>query len=250
MIEYHAAPASSAAGRERLSRFSLLDFEQAGIRVAERRLGSRDIIFAPGDPDGQLYFVLEGTVRLYKIYGGCREATVALLSDGDVFGGLDLGGMRRQDAFAETISASRVAVVRKPNLIEATRRHPAIRLEAALRFLRAPQSVGRDDRKPLEQGGVHAAFHPALAPGRPLRRARRPGQGPQAPSHAPGTGEHGRLHQRGRLQGNERVPARRPDRGSGTQDLRLPAIGRDTLRQPALDPGGGVRTPGHRGGEA
>ena len=134
MIEHHAAPASSAAGRERFSRFSLLDFEQAGIRVAERRLGTRDVIFVPGDPDGQLYFVLEGTVRLYKIYGGCREATVALLSDGDVFGGLDLGGMGRQDAFAETISASRVAVVRKPNLIEATRRHPQFALKLLSAF--------------------------------------------------------------------------------------------------------------------
>ena len=47
----------------------LEDFERAGVRVAERRFGSRDTIFAPGDPDGQLYFLLEGTVRLYKIYG-------------------------------------------------------------------------------------------------------------------------------------------------------------------------------------
>ena len=40
------------------------DFERAGVRVAERRFGARDTIFAPGDPDGQLYFLLEGTVRV------------------------------------------------------------------------------------------------------------------------------------------------------------------------------------------
>jgi CRP-like cAMP-binding protein len=125
MIEHHAA------GRER---FSLLDFEQAGIRVAERRFGTRDVIFAPGDPDGQLFFLLEGTVRLYKIYGGCREATVALLRDGDVFGGLDLVGTTRQNAFAETITASRVAVVRKPNLIEAVGRRPEFALKLLSSF--------------------------------------------------------------------------------------------------------------------
>ena len=68
----------------------LEDFERAGVRVAERRFGSRDTIFAPGDPDGQLYFLLEGTVRLYKIYGDYKEATIALLKDGGVFGELSL----------------------------------------------------------------------------------------------------------------------------------------------------------------
>ena len=36
----------------------LEDFERAGVRVAERRFGEKDTIFAPGDPDGQLYFLL------------------------------------------------------------------------------------------------------------------------------------------------------------------------------------------------
>jgi CRP-like cAMP-binding protein len=48
------------------------------------------MIFAPGDPDDQVYFLLEGTVRLYKIYGDYKEATTALLTEGDVFGELSL----------------------------------------------------------------------------------------------------------------------------------------------------------------
>src|SRR5688500_7622499 len=60
----------------------LEDFERAGVRVAERRFGEKDTIFAPGDPDGQLYFLLEGTVHLYKIYGDYKEATITLLKDG------------------------------------------------------------------------------------------------------------------------------------------------------------------------
>ena len=103
----------------------LRDFEDAGIRVAGRPFGARDLVFAAGDPDGQLYFLLEGTVRLYKVYGGYKEATVALIKDRGVFGepGLEEGG--RQRCFAEALTEARVAAVRKPVLTEIVKRHPA-----------------------------------------------------------------------------------------------------------------------------
>src|ERR687897_3660729 len=91
----------------------LEDFEGAGVRVAVRRLAAKDMIFAPGDPDDQVYFLLEGTVRLYKIYGDYKEATVALLREGDVFGELSLQEGSRQTAFAQALTAARVAAVRK-----------------------------------------------------------------------------------------------------------------------------------------
>jgi CRP-like cAMP-binding protein len=69
--------------------FDLKDFEEAGLRFFERRFGPKDTIFTPGDPDDQLYFLLSGTIRLYKIYGDYKEATTALLKDGGVFGKLD-----------------------------------------------------------------------------------------------------------------------------------------------------------------
>jgi CRP/FNR family transcriptional regulator, global nitrogen regulator len=124
MTKYHEHP-PSVAGHDGLSSE---DFERAGVRAAERRFGARDLIFAPGDSGAQLYFVLEGMVRLYKIYGDSREATVALLTRGDVFGEPGLGETKRQDAFAETMVASRVAVVRKPNLVEAVKRNPEFAL--------------------------------------------------------------------------------------------------------------------------
>jgi len=106
----------------------LEDFEGAGIRVAERRLAAKDLIFAPGDPDDQVYFLLEGTVRLYKIYGEYKEATTALLREGDVFGELSLEERSCQNAFAEAITPARVAVVRKSVLNEVTKRCPEFAL--------------------------------------------------------------------------------------------------------------------------
>ena len=98
------------------------DFEGAGIRVAERRFAAKDMIFAPGDPDNQLYFLLEGTVRLYKIYGDYKEATVALLQDGGVFGELSLEEGPWQTVFAEALTDVRVIRVRKPILAEVLKR--------------------------------------------------------------------------------------------------------------------------------
>src|SRR3989337_4176956 len=82
------------------SGFGLGYFESAGIRVVERRFRAKDVIFTPGDPDDQLYFLLEGTVRLYKIYGDYKEATTALLRDGGVFGKLNLVEGRWQERLA------------------------------------------------------------------------------------------------------------------------------------------------------
>jgi CRP-like cAMP-binding protein len=123
MIKNYPEPSGSAAGYRRLS---LEDFEEAGIRVAERRYGAEDVVFAPGDPDGHLYFVLSGTVRLYKLYGDYKEATVALLKDGDLFGELSLREGAGQTVFAHALTDVRVAVIRKRMILEVLRREPEL----------------------------------------------------------------------------------------------------------------------------
>ena len=109
--------------------FGLEDFERAGLRVVERRFRVKDEIFAPGDPDDRLYFLFEGTVRLYKIYGDYKEATTALLGKGSVFGKLSLAEDRWQDVYAEAVTDVRVAGVRKVTLTEAVRRDPGFALK-------------------------------------------------------------------------------------------------------------------------
>ena len=109
--------------------FSREDFESAGLRVVERNFGPKDVIFTPGDPDDQLYFVLSGTVRLYKIYGDYKEATTALLRDGGVFGKLNLVEGRWQDVFAEAVSEVRVASVQKSALERVVKMQPEFALK-------------------------------------------------------------------------------------------------------------------------
>src|SRR5215203_4571160 len=131
MINHYAVPLAPASGQRHLC---LEDFERADVRVAERRFGARDIIYAPGDPDGQLYFLLEGTVRLYKIYGDYKEATVALLKDGGVFGELSFDGGFLQSVFAEAVTDVRVAVVRKSVLTEIIKRRPEFAMKLFFSF--------------------------------------------------------------------------------------------------------------------
>jgi CRP/FNR family transcriptional regulator, global nitrogen regulator len=126
MLKHYVATSLSPTDSRHLG---IEDFEEAGIRVAERRLAAKDMIFAPGDPDDQVYFLLEGTVRLYKIYGEYKEATTALLREGDVFGELSLEERSCQNAFAEAITDARVAVVRKTVLNEMIKRRPKFALK-------------------------------------------------------------------------------------------------------------------------
>src|SRR5829696_3930540 len=177
--------------------FDLQDFEEAGLRAVERRFGPRDTIFTPGDPDDQLYFLLSGTVRLYKIYGDYKEATTALLKDGGVFGKLNLvQGRWQSEEFYRAGHQGR----------------PRLRPQALLLALREAQAVRRGHREPAPQGGLDPIGDVAHQPGRSLRREKRGGHPYRRAPHAPGSRQHDRLHQGGRLQGDERVPARRPDR--------------------------------------
>ena len=126
MLKHYVATSLSPTDSRHLG---IEDFEEAGIRVAERRFAAKDMIFAPGDPDDHLYFLLEGTVRLYKIYGAYREATVALLTDGDIFGELSFQETSGQNAFAEAVADARVVVVRKSVLNEVIKRRPEFALK-------------------------------------------------------------------------------------------------------------------------
>jgi CRP/FNR family transcriptional regulator len=108
--------------------FDLDDFEKAGLRVVERRFEPKDTIFTPGDPDDQLYFLLSGAVRLYKIYGDYKEATTALLKDRGVFGKLNLVEGRWQDVFAEAVTEARVASIQKAALERVIKSDPAFAL--------------------------------------------------------------------------------------------------------------------------
>lgn len=114
--------------------FDLADFEEAGLRAVEWKFRAKETIFSPGDPDDQLYFLLSGTVRLYRLYGDFKEATTALLKEGGIFGKLSLIEGCWQNVFAEAVTDVRVASIQKTAIERAIKSQPefALKLFASL----------------------------------------------------------------------------------------------------------------------
>lgn len=124
---YEAKGELSAVGPPESPATSILqEVEGAGLRVIERSFGPAETIYAPGDPDDRLYFLLSGTVRTYKMYQNLKEATTALLRDGGIFGALDLAETGSQEEFAEALVETRVIEVRKAAVAWLVKRKPEV----------------------------------------------------------------------------------------------------------------------------
>jgi CRP/FNR family transcriptional regulator len=194
--------------------FGLEEFEEAGLRVVERRFSPKDTIFTPGDPDDQLYFLLSGTVRLYKIYGDYKEATTALLKDEGVFGKLNLVEGRWQDVFAEAVTEARVASIQKASIEQAVKGDPGFALKLFSSF---SERLRQSDE--VIESLLHREVSTRLAT-LLMNLGERFGE-----ENGVGVLIDVRLNQGGRLQGDERVSARRPHREPQPQD-RYPQPGR------------------------
>ena len=106
----------------------LAEFEQAGLRVAERNFDPGNLVFAPGTSGERLYFLLSGALRLYRTYGSSKEATTGMLKGQGVFGQFDLSDGqpegRQDNEFAVAVTEARVATVRKGAVKWLIRRQP------------------------------------------------------------------------------------------------------------------------------
>jgi CRP/FNR family transcriptional regulator len=102
--------------REDQAVFVVRRLEEAGVPVARRNYAAGELLYASGDADGYLCFLLYGQVRVYKPYGAYKEATVALVDEGGVFGEPSLrpGGGHRD--CAEALTDCQVARVSKTAL--------------------------------------------------------------------------------------------------------------------------------------
>src|ERR687897_1215823 len=104
--------------------FVLWSLEEAKVRIAERRYQAGETIYSRGEPDRYLYFLTEGVLKIYKSYGGHKEAIVALLEESNVFGMPDLRARSAHRDSAQAVVRSRIAAVEKVALGEHVQRDP------------------------------------------------------------------------------------------------------------------------------
>jgi CRP/FNR family transcriptional regulator len=122
--------------------FVMANLEEAGVRVTQRSFEAGETIYSRGDPDLYLYFLTEGVVKLYKSYGGHKEAIVTLLEGGNVFGEpAPRSGTAHCDSAAA--AACRVAVVGKATLEHHMQRDPRCALALIVAYA---QWVQRNER--------------------------------------------------------------------------------------------------------
>jgi CRP/FNR family transcriptional regulator len=95
----------------------LASLEISGVPLIERRYSRGEHAYMRGDPDEGLWFLLEGTMEVYKLYGAFSKATVRLLDGSGLFGEPSLRPAGRHRDSAEALCACRVAKVLKGPLL-------------------------------------------------------------------------------------------------------------------------------------
>jgi CRP-like cAMP-binding protein len=103
--------------------FLLWSLEEAKVRIAERRYEAGETICSRGEPDRYLYFLTKGVLKIYKSYGGHKEAIVTLLEEGNVFGEPAPRSESVHRDSAEAASACWVTAVGKAALEQHVRRN-------------------------------------------------------------------------------------------------------------------------------
>src|SRR5215203_7528834 len=74
-------------------------------RNAEIDLGAGEVFYTPQQPDGKLFILKRGGVRIYKMEGS-REFTLEVVEAGTVFGEVAFTAHRLRDAYAEATEPS------------------------------------------------------------------------------------------------------------------------------------------------
>src|SRR5215213_4763201 len=74
-------------------------------RNAEINLGAGEVFYTPRQPDGKLFILKQGRVRIYKMEGG-REFTLEVVDAGTVFGEVAFTPHAFRESYAEAMEPS------------------------------------------------------------------------------------------------------------------------------------------------
>lgn len=84
-------------------------------RNAEINLGAGQVFYTPRQPDGKLFVLKKGRVRIYKMEGA-REFTLEVVDAGTVFGEVAFTAHRLRDAYAEATEPSIVLAMERDDV--------------------------------------------------------------------------------------------------------------------------------------
>ena len=101
---------------ESLSIEELRELQQEFLRRnAERHLQQGEVFFAPNEPDGKLFILKKGRVRIYRTEGS-REFTIEVVDAGTVFGEMAFTTHQLREAFAQATEPSIVIAMARADV--------------------------------------------------------------------------------------------------------------------------------------
>jgi CRP-like cAMP-binding protein len=91
--------------------------DSVGIARKSAEYRRNEIVFAQGDPSGDVYYIKKGGVKLSIVNESGKEAVVAILGPGDFFGEGCLAGQTIRIGSATAITPTDVLIIEKKEMI-------------------------------------------------------------------------------------------------------------------------------------
>jgi CRP/FNR family transcriptional regulator, cyclic AMP receptor protein len=96
-------------------------------RNAEIELSAGEVFYTPQEPDGKLFILKRGRVRIYKMEGG-REFTLEVVDAGTVFGEVAFTPHALRDAYAEAMEPSILLAMERADVERLIQQKPQVGL--------------------------------------------------------------------------------------------------------------------------
>jgi CRP/FNR family transcriptional regulator len=96
-------------------------------RNAEITLQAGEVFYTPREPDGKLFILKQGRVRIYKTEGS-REFTLEMVDAGTIFGEVAFTPHRLRDAYAEAMEPSILLAMERSDVEHLIREKPLVGL--------------------------------------------------------------------------------------------------------------------------
>ena len=110
--------------------FEQLDDEQIARLEADSQIKTferKSLVYLPHDQSDSMLLLISGRVRIYHITGEGKEALLAFIDPGEVFGELGVVGQQEREEFAETMEVSQIIKIpfRTPHMPKKKRKREA-----------------------------------------------------------------------------------------------------------------------------
>lgn len=97
-------------------------------RSKSRQFPRHSLIYLPSDESGSVLLLASGRVKIYHLTGDGKQAVLAIIDPGELFGELALFGTGQREEFAEAMESSAVIMMPRDEIQRLMEEHPHVSL--------------------------------------------------------------------------------------------------------------------------